>query len=140
MRANYGVNPEAIRTNVEYNLRELRALYLPTDRGAAEELCRTPGADGPGGNALYQELRRKHARAAGIDYPDVTAEQLRGAMYDWHVFPNTVFLVDMGCCLDLPGPAQRPGPGLVRLRRAGAGAAAGRRPAHGGAGAVRGLA
>ena len=20
-------------------------------------------------------------------------------MYDWHVFPNTVFLIDMGCCL-----------------------------------------
>ncbi|MGH9091572.1 MAG: aromatic ring-hydroxylating oxygenase subunit alpha, partial [Acidimicrobiales bacterium] len=99
VRANYGVNPEAIRTNVDYNLRELRALYLPTDRAAAEELCRTPGASGPDGNALYQELRRKHARAAGIDYPDVTPEQLRGAMYDWHVFPNTVFLVDMGSCL-----------------------------------------
>src|ERR1700682_5180389 len=20
-------------------------------------------------------------------------------MYDWHMFPNTVFLIDMGCCL-----------------------------------------
>jgi phenylpropionate dioxygenase-like ring-hydroxylating dioxygenase large terminal subunit len=99
VRANYGVSPEAILANVEYNLRELRALYLGTDLGAAEELVGTEGADGPGGNALYQSLRRKHAQAAGIDYPDLTAEQLRGAMYDWHLFPNTVFLVDMGCCL-----------------------------------------
>jgi len=99
VRANYGVNPEAIYTNVEYNLRELRALYLPTDLGAAEELRRTPGADGPEGNAIYQRLREEHARAAGIDYPEVTPEQLKGAMYDWHVFPNTVFLIDMGCCL-----------------------------------------
>ncbi len=99
VRANYGVSPEAILTNVEYNLRELRALYLGTDLAAARELVGTEGSDGPDGNALYQALRRKHARAAGIDYPDVTPEQLRGAMYDWHLFPNTVFLVDMGCCL-----------------------------------------
>jgi hypothetical protein len=93
------VDPKAIHTNVEYSLRELGALYLKTDLTAATELLTTEGADGPDGNAIYQQLRRKHARAAGIDYPDLTQAQLKGAMYDWHVFPNTVFLVDMGCCL-----------------------------------------
>lgn len=99
VRAAYGIDPKAIYTNVEYSLRELRALYLRTDLEAAAELLETDGADGPDGNVIYQELRRKHARAAGIDYPDVSPEQLKAAMYDWHVFPNTVFLIDMGCCL-----------------------------------------
>jgi glycine betaine catabolism A len=99
LRATYGVDPRAIYTNVDYNLRELRALYLKTDLGAAEELQRTEGADGPSGNAIYQQLRKKHARAAGIDCPDLTGDQLKYGMYDWHVFPNTVFLLDMGCCL-----------------------------------------
>ena len=76
-----------------------RALYLKTDLGAAEELLSTEGADGPSGNAIYQQLRKKHARAAGIDCPDLTDDQLKYGMYDWHVFPNTVFLLDMGCCL-----------------------------------------
>ncbi len=99
IRPAYGIDPDAVLTNVTYNLRELRALYLKTDLAAATELRTTPGADGPGGNALYQQLRAKHARAAGIDYPQVTADQLKAAMYDWHVFPNTVFLIDMACCL-----------------------------------------
>ena len=99
LRATYGVDPRAIYTNVDYNLRELRALYLKTDLGAAEELQGTEGADGPSGNAIYQQLRKKHARAAGIDCPDLTGDQLKYGMYDWHVFPNTVFLLDMGCCL-----------------------------------------
>jgi phenylpropionate dioxygenase-like ring-hydroxylating dioxygenase large terminal subunit len=99
LRSTYGVNPDAVYTNIEYNLRELRALYLKSDLAAAEELRTTEGADGPDGNAIYQQLRKKHARAVGIDYPELTAAQLKGAMYDWHVFPNTVFLVDMGCCL-----------------------------------------
>ena len=85
--------------NVEYNLRELRSLYLQTDLGAAAELRTMPEASGPQGNAIYQELRKKHARAAGIDYPDLTEDQLKGGMYDWHVFPNTVFLVDFGTCI-----------------------------------------
>ncbi|MBV8463808.1 MAG: aromatic ring-hydroxylating dioxygenase subunit alpha [Acidimicrobiales bacterium] len=99
LRAAYRANPESIRRNVEYQRRELRALYLPTDLEAAEELCRTEGGDGPDGNVTYQRLRREHAEAAGIDYPRVTDAQLKGAMYDWHLFPNTVFLIDMGCCL-----------------------------------------
>jgi len=99
VRASYGVDPKAIYTNVEYSLRELRALYLPTDLEAASELLTTEGAGGPEGNAIYLGLRAKHARAAGIDYPELTTAQLKGAMYDWHVFPNTVFLIDMGCCL-----------------------------------------
>lgn len=99
LRGSYRSDPAAIRRNVEYSLRELRALYLHTDLAAATELMETAGADGPEGNAIYQRLRRDHARAAGIDYPDVSDEQLKGAMYDWHLFPNTVFLIDMGCCL-----------------------------------------
>jgi phenylpropionate dioxygenase-like ring-hydroxylating dioxygenase large terminal subunit len=99
LRAAYRANPEAIRRNVEYSLRELRALYLRTDLAAAEELCRTDGGDGPDGNAMYQRLRRAHAEAAGIDYPRVTDAELKAAMYDWHLFPNTVFLIDMACAL-----------------------------------------
>jgi glycine betaine catabolism A len=99
VRAAYGLDPQAIYTNVEYSLRELGALYLKTDLRAAAELRTIEAARGPDGNAIYQELRKKHAREAGIDYPDVNQEQLRGAMYDWHVLPNTVFLIDLGCCL-----------------------------------------
>ncbi len=99
LRGSYRSDPAAIRRNVEYSLRELRALYLRSDLAAAAELEVTEGADGPMGNAIYQRLRRDHARGAGIDYPGVSDEQLKGAMYDWHVFPNTVFLIDMGCCL-----------------------------------------
>jgi glycine betaine catabolism A len=99
LRPEYGVNPDAVYDNVVYNLRELRSLYLPTDLGAAAELRTIPEAHGPQGNAIYQELRKKHARAAGIDYPELTEDQLKQGMYDWHVFPNTVFLVDYGTCL-----------------------------------------
>ncbi|MGH9081120.1 MAG: aromatic ring-hydroxylating oxygenase subunit alpha [Acidimicrobiales bacterium] len=99
LRGSYRSDPVAIQRNVEYSLRELRALYLESDLAAATELVTTEGADGPMGNAIYQRLRRQHARAAGIDYPDVSDDQLKGAMYDWHLFPNTVFLIDMGCCL-----------------------------------------
>jgi phenylpropionate dioxygenase-like ring-hydroxylating dioxygenase large terminal subunit len=97
--AAYGVDPEAIYQNVEYNLRELRALYLKSDLAAATELRTTEGGDGPDGSAIYQRLRIEHARAVGIDYPEVTPQQLKTAMYDWHLFPNTVVLVDMGCAL-----------------------------------------
>ncbi|MDA8045160.1 MAG: hypothetical protein M0Z30_07990, partial [Actinomycetota bacterium] len=99
LRPTYGVNPEAVYTNVAYNLKELRSLYLPTDLGAAAELRTVAEAHGPDGNAIYQELRKKHARAVGIDYPELSEEQLKAGMYDWHLFPNTVFLVDMGTCL-----------------------------------------
>jgi Rieske 2Fe-2S family protein len=99
LRATYGVDPTAVHTNVVYNLRELRALYLKTDLGAAEELQHTEGAAGPGGNAIYQQLRKQHARAAGIAVPDLSSQQLKDGMYDWHVFPNTVFLLEMGCML-----------------------------------------
>jgi Rieske 2Fe-2S family protein len=99
LRSTYGVDPTATHTNVVYNLRELRALYLKTDLPAAEELLHTEGANGPRGNAIYQQLRKKHARAAGIDVPDLTSEQLKNGMYDWHLFPNTVFLLEMGCML-----------------------------------------
>jgi len=98
-RSTYGVSPQALFTNAEYSLRELRALYLKTDLLAAGELLATEGADGPEGAALYGQLRKKHARAAGIDVPDIAPEQLRQAMYDWHLFPNTVFLLDLGCGL-----------------------------------------
>jgi Rieske 2Fe-2S family protein len=99
LRAGYRADPEAIYRNIEYSLRELGALYLKSDLAAAAELRITEGGDGPTGNAIYQQLRRQHARAAGIDYPELTDQQLKGAMYDWHLFPNSVFLIDMGCCL-----------------------------------------
>jgi hypothetical protein len=47
----------------------------------------------------YENLRGKHARAAGVDFPDVSAAQMKGAMHDWHLFPNTVFLPSRGCTL-----------------------------------------
>ena len=86
LRPEYGVDPKAVYDNVVYNLRELRALYLPTDLGAAAELRTLPEASGPNGNAIYQQLRKKHARAAGVDYPELTEAQLKAGMYDWHVF------------------------------------------------------
>jgi glycine betaine catabolism A len=99
LRPEYGVDPNAVYDNVVYNLRELRSLYLPTDLGAAAELRTVEEARGPQGNAIYQQLRKKHARAAGVDYPDLTEEQLKEGMYAWHLLPNTVFLVDFGTCL-----------------------------------------
>jgi glycine betaine catabolism A len=99
LRPEYGVSPKAVYDNVVYNLRELRTLYLPTDLGAAAELLTIPDASGPQGNAIYQGLRKKHARAAGVDYPELTEEQLKGGMYDWHILPNTVFLIDFGTAI-----------------------------------------
>lgn len=92
------VNPQLILDSVNYYLRELRTLTLRTDLFAAAEL-RAARLE-PGVETLpYPEVRAKHARAAGIDYPTVSMEQMRKAMYDWHVFPNTVFLVDLGTAL-----------------------------------------
>jgi phenylpropionate dioxygenase-like ring-hydroxylating dioxygenase large terminal subunit len=99
LRPEYGVDPRAVYDNVVYNLRELRSLYLPTDLGAAAELLTMPEAWSPQGNAIYRELRKKHARAAGVDYPELSEAQLKAGMYDWHVLPNTVFLVDFGSAL-----------------------------------------
>ena len=78
LRPEYGVNPDAVYDNVVYNLRELRSLYLPTDLGAAAELRTIPEARGPEGNAIYQELRKKHARAAGVDYPELSEDAAQG--------------------------------------------------------------
>jgi Rieske 2Fe-2S family protein len=99
LRPEYGMDPNVVYDNVVYNLRELRTLYLQSDLDAAAELRTLPGAYGPDGNAIYQQLRKKHARAAGVNYPELTEEQLKGGMYDWHVFPNTVLLVDFGTAI-----------------------------------------
>ena len=89
-------------------MRELRALYLKTDLGAAAELQTIRAACGPEGNAIYQQLRKKHARAAGIDYPELTEAQLKAGMYDWHVFPNTVFLSTWAAAWPTaPGPTAK---------------------------------
>ena len=89
------VDADAILANVEYNLRELRAMYLKTDLLAAEELVASETRDA----ARYVELTKKHARAVGIDIPDLSMDQLRSGMYDWHLFPNTVFLIGNGSVL-----------------------------------------
>ena len=63
--------------------------------------CRTTeGADGPDGQR-HLPAAAAEARPGGWRSTTraVTAAQLKEAMYDWHVFPNTVFLIDMGCCL-----------------------------------------
>jgi Rieske 2Fe-2S family protein len=99
LRAQFGGTAQSIFTNVTYNLRELRALYLKTDLLAAGELLASDDPDGPGTGVRYTELRKKHARAAGIDIPELSADQLRSAMFDWHMFPNTAFLLDMGCAI-----------------------------------------
>ena len=99
LRPEYGIDPKVVYNNVVYNLRELRTLYLQTDLGAAAELRTVPDAWGPNGNAIYQQLRKKHARAAGVNYPELSEAQLKGGMYDWHAFPNTVFLVDFGTAI-----------------------------------------
>jgi hypothetical protein len=99
LRAQFGASPQSIFQNVTYNLRELRALYLKTDLLAAGELMAAADADGPGAGLHYTELRKKHAKAAGMDLPELSDTQLRSAMFDWHMFPNTVFLLDMGCAI-----------------------------------------
>ncbi len=88
-----------IHRNVEYSLRELRALYLQSDLAAAAESVDDRRGRRPDGQWHLPATEEDHARASGIDYPDLSDDQLKGAMYDWHVFPNTVFLIDMGCCL-----------------------------------------
>ena len=95
IRPGNNFDASAIYKSVEYSLRELRALHLKTELLAASELV-ADGADDP---PTYQALRKKYARAAGIEVPDLSADQLRHGMYDWHIFPNTVFLIDMGCAL-----------------------------------------
>jgi phenylpropionate dioxygenase-like ring-hydroxylating dioxygenase large terminal subunit len=65
LRPSYGVNPAAVYTNVEYNLRELRALYLPTDLGAAAEASRAHGCTRRAHAAVGL---CRHRMAATLDY------------------------------------------------------------------------
>ena len=78
LRPGSAADPGITFATVEYSLRELRALNLATDLLAAAELRAAADGDDGTARAAVRRLRAKHARAAGIDYPDVTAEQLRG--------------------------------------------------------------
>jgi hypothetical protein len=78
LRAQFGATAQSIFTNVTYNQRELRALYLKTDLLAAGELLASDDPDGPGAGPRDTELRKKHARAAGIDIPELSADQRSG--------------------------------------------------------------
>ena len=103
VRASYGVDPKAIYTNVEYSLRELGALYLRPTWRRPRSCCTTEGADGPEGNAIYQRLRAEHARAAGIDYPELTERPVEGRHVRLARVPQHRLLDRHGELPDLPG-------------------------------------
>ncbi len=84
---------------VQYMVRELRALHTERDAQAAEELRTAVLAEGVSAPARYMQLRKEHARADGLDWPDLTGEQWDAIGSDWHIFPNTVILPTQGSVL-----------------------------------------
>ena len=101
-----------------------------TDLAAAEELRDHRGGRRPRGQR-HLPAAPPHSTPGppASTTPTVTDAQLKGAMYDWHVFPNTVFLIDMGCCLTYRARPNGNGPGQLHLRRAGPRAATAGGPA-----------
>jgi Rieske 2Fe-2S family protein len=47
----------------------------------------------------YEVMRGEYARADGLDWPVLSAEELYNAGSDWHIFPNMVILPTQGACL-----------------------------------------
>jgi len=84
---------------VQYQVKELRALNTERDGRAAEALRKRHFDTGERPDAVFQQLRREFAEAEGIRWPVMSPEELQAGIGDWHVFPTLVMLVEVGCML-----------------------------------------
>ena len=118
LRAAYRSNPEAVRRNVEYSLRELRALYLAhrprRRRGAGRDRgCRRAGRQRHLPKASPTACRGGRDRLSGSDRRPAQGGDVRLAPLPEHGVPHRHGLLPR-----LPGPTQRPRSGQLHLRRA----------------------
>jgi hypothetical protein len=75
--------------------RTLRALWSPRAIAATHRVLTDLPADAPPEVVLAKmtEYWREAALAEGAGWPAITYEQMERAGYDWHVFPNFIFLM-----------------------------------------------
>jgi hypothetical protein len=93
--------PEDIRPNLVGAVREfertLKALWSPRSVLATHRVMTELAPDTPHEVAVTKmmEFWREAALAEGAGWPTITYEQMDAAGYDWHIFPNFVFLMGM---------------------------------------------
>jgi phenylpropionate dioxygenase-like ring-hydroxylating dioxygenase large terminal subunit len=93
------VSTQLLANQVIYQVAQLRSLNTSHDERAARELLQAGLPPGANPYAEFARLRRKHAKAAGVRWVDLTPEQLEAGQGDWHVFPTLVILLEAGCAL-----------------------------------------
>ncbi len=91
--------PQTIANHVLYQVAELRSLNTHTDARAARELVDEELAPGTNPYTEFARLRRKHAEAEGVRWPEITPGQMDAGAGDWHVYPTLVILLETGCAL-----------------------------------------
>ncbi|MCH2170411.1 aromatic ring-hydroxylating dioxygenase subunit alpha [Myxococcota bacterium] len=90
---------DLVANQVQYQVQELRALNTQRDGRAAAALRERTFERGERPDVVFQQLRRELAEAEGVEWPEMTREQLQAGIGDWHVFPTLVILVEVGCML-----------------------------------------
>ena len=93
------VAKETVANNVLYQVAQLRSLNTQSDARAAQELLAMDLAPDANPYAEFVRLRREHAEADGVRWPEITPAQLDAGAGDWHVFPTLVILLETGCAL-----------------------------------------
>jgi phenylpropionate dioxygenase-like ring-hydroxylating dioxygenase large terminal subunit len=77
--------------------RTLRALWSPRAVAATHRVLTELGAETPPEVVLTKmnEYWKQAALAEGAGWPSITYEEMDRAGYDWHVFPNFIFLMGL---------------------------------------------
>jgi phenylpropionate dioxygenase-like ring-hydroxylating dioxygenase large terminal subunit len=86
---------ESVANYVQY-MATAQGTYSERDVRAAAELRTAAVPSGYTASSYYMELRKKYAIADGLDWVDISSEQLRAAGSDWHIFPNMIILPNQG--------------------------------------------
>ena len=128
---------EAIVVAVDEFERTLKAIWSPRAVAATHRLMTELPADASPEVALGKmvEFWREAAIAEGAGWPDITPQQAADAGYDWHVFPNFIFLMGPDAAI-FYRVRQRRRPRIMHLRHLVDGALRAGRRAAGGARSV----
>ncbi len=130
LRGSYRTDPAAVRRNVEYSLRELRALYLRTDLDAAERADDHRGGGRSGRQRHLPAVAAEARPGGGYRLPRALRRAAEGGHVRLAPLPEHGVPRRHGLLPRLPGPPRRHRPRPLRLRRPGSRAAAGRRAAR----------
>lgn len=89
------IRPQLVAGVDEFE-RTLKALWSPRAVLATHRLMKELPPDTPHEVALGKMMQywKEAAEAEGAGWPTITPEQLTKAGYDWHVFPNFIFLMN----------------------------------------------